>query len=473
MQASLAGLSPSTTYYYRLSATNHCNTEKPAEECTVHGEGASFTTQRAIAVESESALGVSSDAASLEGVLNPLGVQAQWWVEYGTVEGVFDHSTVRESLAAGSVGVSVGVHVQGLEPGTVYHYRFAASDEREGHPYTSYGESLSFKTQPALVSSSLLDGRAWEMVSPLDKQGASFAAPGGGDAPLEQAAVDGSAVTYGATASIEGAPPGEPSGSGLWVQVLSRHAGDGWSSRDMASPHEEEWGFETGYSNEFAWFSSDLSLAIVSPEGNTLLGGASERTPYLRRQALCEDSARAAECYLPLVNTGNVTSGEKWGGSTENKVEGEVKAAASPSDSSHLVLVSKVPLLAGTSGPGVYEWSAGRLVLVSVLPGEAPMPAGCVPQTNAGQHSVSTNADRIFWETSCQGPGGAGAEHHLYMREAAGARTVQLDVGVVGNEANFQDASSDASRVFFWDGAYTAPPDLYVYEARREDRAIG
>lgn len=462
VSVAVTGLLPETTYYFRLSASN--------SEGTVSGEGASFTTPPVVLIESESALDVSSGSVSFEGVLNPQGAPAQWWVEYGAQEGVFDHSTTRQPLPAGSEGMSVSAHVQGLEPSTLYHYRFAASDEREGHAYTSFGRTLSFTTQPAVPLSSLLDGRAWEMVSPLDKRGASFI----GDSKLgaiNEAAVSGAGITYAATASTEDSPPGEPAPEA--VQILSRHdEAGGWGSRDIASPHEQEWAPMEGRLTEFLTFSPDLSLSVVEPRGATLLGDASERTPYLRRQAACEDPAKVAECYMPLVTAEDVTSGEKWGGAPGNAT-GEVSYAASTPDLSHVVLVSRVPLTVEAKGStdGLYEWAAGRLELVSVLPGEPGAPVcGVVSEGGLG-HVISADGNRVFW-SACK-------EGHLYMREVAAHRTVQLDVVQSGGSganpaaAGFQGASNDGSRVFFSDAqqltadshATNGAHDLYVYEA--------
>ncbi len=465
VSAHLTGLLPETTYYFRLSATS--------SEGTVDGEGASFTTSPAVLIESESVQSVSSDSASFEGVLNPQGLGAEWWVEYGTQEGAFDHTTAKQRLPAGSEGVGVSVHVQGLQPSTAYHYRFVASDAREGQTYTSYGRPLSFTTQAAGPSFMLLDGRGWEMVSPLEKQGASFAGDGGAGA-INDAAANGDGITYAATASIEPTPPGEPALED--VQVLSEHGSSGWRSLDIASPHEQEWLPRSGHFSEFYAFTPDLSVGLVEPRGSTLLGGASERTPYLRRQALCKSRTIAGECYLPLVTAEDVTSGEKWGGEPD-EATGEVSYESSTPDLRHVVLHSKVPLVADAKGAGVYEWSAGRLELVSVLPGEPGVSAGGCPRVSEEwmRHVISVDGDRVIWGDVCEG-------HHLYMHEAATHETVQLDMvqsGATGANqprAEFEDASRDASRVFFVDDqqltsnshAGNGAPDLYVYEANAD-----
>jgi hypothetical protein len=461
VKAAVAGLLPETAYYFRLSVRS--------AEGAVYGEGASFTTPSAVLVESESALDISSGSAGFEGVLNPQGVGAEWWVEYGIEEGVFDHSTGKQPLPASAKGVSVDLHEQSLEASTVYHYRFVATDEREGHGYTSYGQTQSFTTQSAAPAFSLLDGRAWEMVSPLNKQGASFVG-NSKEGAINQAAASGAGVTYAATASIEVSPAGEPALED--VQILSEHGAAGWSSHDIASPHEQGWLPPVGRFTEFFAFAPDLSVGLVEPKGTTLLGGASERTPYLRLQSACEAPTRAGECYLPLVTAEDVTSDERWGGKPDEP-RGDVFYAASTPDLSHVVLSSRVPLTTEAEGSteGLYEWSAGRLELVSMLPGNPRIPVCGRMNESVGRHVISVSGDRVVWN-DCK-------EQHLYMSEAGEHRTVQLDEvqnGVSGrgeSKATFQDASTDGSRVFFTDQqqltpdshAITGAPDLYVYEA--------
>lgn len=464
VRVAVTGLLPETTYYFRLTASN--------SEGTVEGEGASFATPPVVLVESESVLSVTSSSASFEGVLNPQSVGAEWWVEYGTQEGVFDHRIGKEPLASGSEGVSVGVSVQGLEPSTVYHYRFVTSDVREGHAYTTYGQILSFTTQAAAPSFSLPDGRAWEMVTPLNKHNASFTGPSSVGA-INEAAASGAGITYTAIGSTEASSPGEPE----TAQILSRHGSGGWSTRDIASPHEEEWLLIPGALTEFDAFTPDLSSALVEPRGTTLLGGATERTPYLRRQAQCETESVPNMCYLPLVTANDVTSGEKWGGEPSNST-GAVHAVGATPDLGHVLVESeRVPLTAeakSSNTGGLYEWSAGRLELVSVLPGEPGTPVCGGVSEHIRRHVISADGDRVIWSACGEG--------HLYMREASSHRTVQLDLVQSGGSganpagAGLQDASVDGSRVFFSDAqqltadsqATNGAPDLYVFEANTD-----
>jgi WD40-like Beta Propeller Repeat len=471
VHADLSGLLPETTYYFRISATNHCHESEPAKTCTVVGEGSQFTTLPAVAIEHESALSVSSDAAELGAELNPLGTAANWWVEYGPAEGSYEHRTPVEPLAAGGSPEAVRVRLAELLPSTAYRYRFVASDEREGKPYVSYGAPFTFVTQPTQPQGTLPDGRGWELVSPLQAFDASYLPPRKIGSVIE-AAAGGGAITYVATSATEGSPVGEQSPND--VQVISDHGEGGWLTHDIASAHEQPFGVKEGHLTEFYAFSPDLSLAVVEPRGAALFGGATELTPYLRDQTACEGGVDASGCYVPLVNTQDVTSGEKWG-ATSSEEPGKARYQASTPDLSHVVLESTVPLTAGAAGPGVYEWSAGKLQLVSVLPGEGETPAAGCPRLSEARdrHAISTDGDRVIWEDLCSDRG-------LNMREAAGHRTIELDSPSGGSGkagvGEFQDASADGSRVFFTDGqTLTAEAhdgrSLYVYEANADGDA--
>ncbi len=462
LEATVEGLAADKTDSWRVRATNANGTIEPA---------GAFTTLPALVIDSESVSDVTAEGATLEAQLNPLDSPTSWWFEYRKQgESTYTSSAVGH-LAATEGDMLVSAHISGLAAHTQYSYRLAAENALAEGEAAIHGQERSFVTQPTAVPLRLLDGRGWEMVSPTHKQDASFEAiPNEGG--LIQAAASGGGISYLATASTEGSPPGEPSPQ--WAQILSRHTATGWSSRDIASPHEQESGLLVGRFTEFLAFSSDLSVELVEPKGDTLLGGASERTPYLRRQALCEDPATASGCYLALLSTENVTSGEKWGGAPGER-RSEVQYEAATPGLNHLVLKSKVPLTVGASGPGTYEWSEGKLELVSVLPGEPGLPAGGCPRVSefGPRHVISNDGDRVIWEDPCE-------VKHIYMHEAASQRTVQLDVisgGAGGNNRpEFQDANSDASRVFFSDTqqltadshAATSAPDLYIYEANAD-----
>lgn len=452
IEASLSGLTPSTTYHFRLIAED-------SEGRITNGPDRTFTTLPAVQIENESAIDVSATAATLQANLDPLGVAAEWWVEYGSSEG-YGILTARGSLAAGFGSVPVSVHVGDLVPGTIYHYRFVAEGEREGVMYTVHGVDRTFTTQPGASPAGMLDGRAWEMVTPPAKPGPIR--------PLEleglvEAAAGGGAFAYLTTALGEEAQGAQPTNQVLAV----RDPGLGWRSHDLALPQDRVAGLRLGNTDPYRQFSPDLASSVVqqAPEDKTLLSpDASEKTPYLRHQALCE--AAAPGCYTPLItgeeNHANVPPGTEFGDAVEF-------AGATP-DLDYVALRSNVALTADPApAGGLYEWSAVTqgLRLISVLPGGGVAPGadlGTETHVNV-RHAISPDGSRVVFAS----------QGHLYLRDTAQEETVQLDsiqggIGSGSPGAVFQTASVDDSRVLFTSaqkltpgsGAVEGKPDLYV-----------
>ncbi len=250
---------------------------------------------------------------------------------------------------------------------------------------------------------------------------------------------------------------------------------------------------------EYPFFSSDLSLGAVHPFGvfDPLVSAeASENTPYLRTDytggnvnAPCGQS-----CYRPLVTgqTGfeDVPLGTKFGEETEGKCQlrcGPEFLGATP-DLSHIVLKSGVALTKLPVEKGLYEWAAGKLQLVSVLPvseggGAVVGYLGNLHEKEARAGTISSDGSRVIWAATVEVAGKS--EKHLYMSDTATGetKTVRLDApelkclkeGKCGGgaaEPVFQVASSDGSKVLFTDtqrltenaGAETGEPDLYECE---------
>jgi hypothetical protein len=115
----LSGLTPSTTYHYRLVAANAGGTEAGAD--------ATFTTlshtPKAI---TGGATNVIADGAKLSGMVNPEGSVTNWHFEYGptTAYGL----TMPPVSAVGAEDQKVIAVVSSLVPTTTYHYRLVATN---------------------------------------------------------------------------------------------------------------------------------------------------------------------------------------------------------------------------------------------------------------------------------------------------------------------------------------------------------
>ena len=223
------------------------------------GTPETFTTP-AIApkVESESVSNVAAGSATLEARVNPEGADTTYHFQYGTSTAYGESIPTPEGDAGpGTSTIGVQAHPQDLKPHTVYHYRVLVTNAVE----TVTGPDQTFTTQPVGEELTLLDGRQWEMVSPPVKDGADINSTITGAKPVLEAAENGDAVTYLATAPIEANPPGNPEGT----QVFSTRVAGGWSSQDISVPQIEPTGASGGgRAREYLFFSSDLSRGLVN-----------------------------------------------------------------------------------------------------------------------------------------------------------------------------------------------------------------
>jgi hypothetical protein len=448
VEAQLAELLPDTTYHFRVVATNHCNPSEPAEVCTVEGEDQIFTTPPAVVIDPQWATDVSAHSAILHAELDPLGVEAEAWLEYGTSES-YGEIVPLANLAAGFGAVLRQAFLTGLLATTTYHYRFVARDQRDGVTYTVHGPDRTFTTQFGGLGFELADNRVWEMVSPQDKHGGRLV--GGGQVHL-QASAEGDGLAYQSYLSTEADPEGNRSPE-TSMNLARRNDNGSWHSQDITPPNDHLTPLSIGNGSEYKFFSPDLSEALVEPRSGTPLSPeASERTPYLRENG-------TPPVFTPLV-TGkepyaNVPPGTEFGGIGNNP--GVFVAGVSP-DFRHLALVSKVPLVEGAaiSGQTLYRWSNGQIKPVSVLPaseGGGLASAGLVG-SGAGsvRGAVSEDGSRIFWGTDNYPSITA-----LYVRDIETEESARLDVvqpgasGIGTARPIFQGASADGSVVFFTD----------------------
>ena len=144
VNANLSGLSPNTTYHYRLAVTNDGGIDYSADE--------TFTTYTtAPAVATGQAVSVAQSTATLGGSLDPQGADTSYWFEYGTNA---DYSTSAPASAvdagSGNGFQSVTQGISGLTPGVTYHFRLVTNNAGG----TSYGADQTFTTATATAAAS-------------------------------------------------------------------------------------------------------------------------------------------------------------------------------------------------------------------------------------------------------------------------------------------------------------------------------
>jgi hypothetical protein len=504
VDASLSGLQPDTTYYYRLQARNEHGTNLGEEsqdyEFTTPGPG----------LESESVSSVSSSSAKLEATIAPhdasnkehdlqggTNLPTMYYFQYSKepTEGCVaaPSACVNVPLAPASTGTSVasvGVEedLSKLTPSTTYHYRVLAMNEalpkvvpgviptaEPGVQIAFYGPDRTFTTQGPGKPSAPPDGRVWELVSPVDKHGAKIIEG------WAQTAVAGDEFTFlTGTPSTSSASGYDGNGN----QVLSSRVAPGvWSSVDISLSHSQPTGVFADVLPEYRFFSEDLGLGIAEslgpfsvPEGwHENHGGAwervveasplpTERTPYLRHDTTCESNRPA--CYEPLLFEEDTAGGEAYGGDPTAD-EGDVRVRGATPDATHAVISSNVRLTETPvtgKAPWLYEWSANRpaaqrLSLVSV-------PSATEILGGERFEGISTDGSLVFFAN--RGP----IQRELQVRDVPRGETVRLDVPESGvpakTELSFWGASADGSKAFFTDhaqlrkGAGTTGADLYV-----------
>jgi hypothetical protein len=507
----ISPLLPAGAYRFRVVATN-----PDAEPGGVRGEVAEFSALPAAAIDSTGAADVTADSATLEALIDPLGDATSYHFEFLTEAASLADEAAGESafsgaaqaplggvaIGSGSADVAVSRHVQGLAPGTTYRFRAVidnAVSESHGGPFA--GPTRTFTTQIPSASG-LPDGRAWEQVSPVDKHGASLSRIGIGREAAIQAAASGDAITFVGSGPTEAQPEGE----GPRTQVLAIRDDSGWSSRDLNPPHVPAAPVGITSGNEYPFFSSDLSRALLSPNGPFLASlspAASEQTPYLRSNF--EPGASTvfcgSGCYRPLVTgcpasgqcspavapEADVPAGVEFGSGCAGLQRecGPEFLTATP-DLAHAVLQSGAPLVQGAPGGSFYEWSSDlpageRLRLLSVLPDGEPAASSGGSLVAGTTHALQVNDRDLISVDGSRVAFAVGGEHpHLYLRinatapptatgecdaaEPDRACTIQLDAlqpGAPGARqtpgATFQVASVDGSRIFFTDSQQLLP----------------
>jgi DNA-binding beta-propeller fold protein YncE len=438
-------------------------------------------------IESESLADVTAESVDLGGQVNPRSeageAETTYRFQYGPCPSLalcssapYGSATPEGTLPPDFEVHPVAAHLQGLLPGTTYHFRLMAENSHNPLGTPSLGPERTFTTQTAGGELTLPDGRGWELVSPPEKNGALILPIHEG---LVQAAAGGGAIAYLANAPTEPNPPGY---SNL-VTVVSSRAGGSWNSQDVSVPHIAVTGQANGTGNEIRASDRELTAMVVQPFGEFnpgLSAEASESTAFLRDLS----PSCGEDCFRPLatgkVPFANVPAGTVFGEAEHcrarpgQKPEGILcgpRFKGATEDLSHIVLEAQAELAPGAGREQIYEWASGRqLTPLSVLPGGEPAPTGSFLALNGAHGAISADGNRVVWET----PGQSNHTNGLFLRansgapqsasgacdEAGRACTIQLDaaepacLAVAACESGggrFQIASADGSRIFFTD----------------------
>jgi hypothetical protein len=417
------------------------------------------------AIEESWVSNVGSGGATLSMQVDPAGGSITYYFEYLTdaayqanPEG--DRFAGAAKTTTGSISFSgpreVSLAVGGLKPDTAYRFRPVAVGS--GGTTVGAGDLVHiFVTKKLGEGSKLPDGRAWEMVSPVDKNGGDIASPeelfGGG---VFQAGDDG-LVTYSSGSSF-GTAAGAPPVS----QYLSRRTASGWLTENISTPLASGAYGDDPDGAPYRVFSLDLARGLLfgglacrgglvgCPETNPPLPGSGAPPGYMAY-------------YLRDSATGTLASLLDAGDVGESDVLPEsftVTLAGATPGLSHVVLSSCAALTSNSievpDGPGhcdeaspnLYEWSAGGLKAINVRPGEGVTTPGATLAAPIG--AISGDGVRVYWRD------GAG----LYLHDED--ESVKLEAPAGGE--TFETATPDGVVAFFT----SADDHLFRYVASDE-----
>jgi hypothetical protein len=350
-------LEPNTEYRVRLVASN-------AGETATAGP-ALISTPALPAIAQTLGVSVTEDSATLGAKVNPLNSPVTYQFEWGLTT-AYDHvaPSAPEQLArADNAYHFVGVPLTGLDPATTYHYRVVATNillDQQTIGADRTFTTRAIPTSPAAcpnltsrvgLSATLPDCRAYELVTP----GLNGAGPPAGLASLS---VDGVRTDGDAIAFVSSDAPADAEGSTTVANTILAQRGDsGWATKSLSAPTPQGSGAYFGDDPSTVGLSKDLSQSVLWTN-QPLAGGASTGTNlYLRRADGTIVALTSAAA--PKFSTGGALSGASL-------------------DFARLFIVSTVKQLPSdpVNGGNTYEWTAGNLKLVTLLPGETPAPGG-------------------------------------------------------------------------------------------------
>ncbi|HOP46299.1 MAG TPA: hypothetical protein PK874_01445 [Desulfobacteraceae bacterium] len=144
----LTGLSPNTTYHYRVIASNINGTGT--------GDDETFITSSLPIVSTETAAPVGTDSATLNGMVNANDDITTVTFEYGQTASYGNIVTADQSPVSGTADTAVSKAITGLANGTTYHFRVVGSNSSG----TVYGEDRTFMTgiSPPAVTTDAASG---------------------------------------------------------------------------------------------------------------------------------------------------------------------------------------------------------------------------------------------------------------------------------------------------------------------------
>jgi hypothetical protein len=430
------------------------------------GPGASAASAAPPGIAAVWVSSVQPTTARLSGEVDPGGKSSTYHFDYIT-KAAYDANlagakdpfagtarlpALTDTIIPGTVVTTISPTLFNLAPATAYRYRLVVKNS-DG---TTTGSPQSFATHSS-APFALPDGRGWELVSPVEKNGGQIEPVGalaaGG---VLQAAAGGQSVTYGSDASFSA---GEQ-GAGPASQYVSSRGPGGWSTLNI-TPALLAGSYGTGPDGvPYQLFSADLAQSLLlngrpcrggatgCPVANPPLAGTDAPAGY-QNYYLRQSAAGSFEALLGAPDVADLEI---------DPADFTLSFAGTSPDLKHVVLstcaaltadATEVPLGAGCdpAKPNLYKHSAGTLVLLNVLPAQSTGTPGAA--LGAQGAAVSVTGARVYWTDLATG--------NLYLR--AGGQTRQVDAAA-GGGGSFETATPDGAMAL-----YTKAGHLYRYDA--------
>jgi hypothetical protein len=392
---------------------------------------------------------VDSRSATLSAEVDPNGSLTSGYFEY-TPQATYEAKgfSGAKRININVIGSEAGMFtvnfptIAGLASDTTYRYRLVLTNGKGQTTEPKAAPYPFFVTFPTSGGPLLPDGRGWEMVSPVDKNGGGIATPESiAEGGTLQAAVQGGSATYSSASSFaggQGAPPAS--------QYISTRNSGGWSTQNITTPiFSGSYDIAKGGA-PYRLFSTDLARSLLL-NGKGCRGEATGCPVPNPTLPGTDAPAGFQNYYLRTSSNGGfeaLLGPSETGLSGQSASQFEVTLAGASEDLTHVVLSSCAKLTASAiSGcPGqanLYEFAGGALKQLNASPGA----------TIAAQsaNAVSTDGFRVyFYEAG-----------NLFVRD--GATLKRADQGA-GGGGTFQLASADGSIAYF-----TKAGDLYRFNA--------
>jgi hypothetical protein len=478
-------LQPASHYFTRLVASNGLDPVAVSAE-------QSFTTPAVAPTVGNDApiFDLTATSVTLRADVNPYNATLSvCHFDYGT-SNAYGAQTPCGQTPTGHDPVTVSAEVSGLQPGRTYHFRLDAGSVggSVSGPDASFTtpdpQSASCPNAPLRtgLSAGLPDCRAYEQVSPIDKNGSDVLV----NSSRAHVAADGSRVIFPSLGGFA-----DVHGTGVATDYMAERESSGWSSHNIyPTTPPLDFNVIASYMPQlYKQTTSDLTAGIYSSPyaltddpatnevGNLYLRGNLSEPGTGAYQLLTSCPACEAPGGVPLLAPDLA----------HDYLSFDFFAGAS-ADLRHVIFESRQNLTddvpagdCSTSGAyetecpiKLYESFEGTVKLVGILPNGNPASGSVAGQGTEGSenwpvpHAISEDGARVIFTDSPHAQ--LGAQGNLYMR-INGSSTVQINASERTDCADHQpcsgtpepdpngsqpakywDASADGTRVFFSTG---------------------